>query len=223
MSDIQFGWKAKGQPWPLELIYRHCLIRLNISSENNDFGSNSIKKSTFQKKNPFKCIRKQNRPWSLVGQGQSRIIIWINLLGPTSPMLHTKSQGHLPFGSGEDFLRVYTIYGNGGHLGHVTRTIWTNLGSLSLRSLHMKFDFDWPGGFWKNYVLIYCWDSNISNLGWKVKGKPWPLELSYSHCLIMLNISSENNDIGFNSFQNINFKKISHLNELGSKFDLAVN
>ena len=147
-----------------------------------------LKNQLFKKKNPFKCIRKQNRPWSLVGQGQSRIIIWINLLGPTSPMLHTKSQSHLPFGSGEDFLRVYTIYGNGGHLGHVTRTIWTNLVSLSLRSLHMKFDFDWPGGFWKNYVLIYCWDSNISNLGWKVKGKPWPLELSYSHCLIMLNI-----------------------------------
>ena len=28
--------KLKGQPGPLELIYSHCLIRLNISSENND-------------------------------------------------------------------------------------------------------------------------------------------------------------------------------------------
>ena len=28
--------KLKDQPWPLELIYRHCFIRLNISSENND-------------------------------------------------------------------------------------------------------------------------------------------------------------------------------------------
>ena len=32
-------------------------------------------------------------------------------------MLHTKAQGHWPFGSGEeDSLRVFTIYGRGGHL-----------------------------------------------------------------------------------------------------------
>ena len=36
-------------------------------------------------------------------------------------MLHTKPQGHWPFDSGEeDFWRVFTIYGRGGHLGHVT-------------------------------------------------------------------------------------------------------
>ena len=33
----------------LKLIYSDCLIRFNISSENNDFGFNSIQKSTFQK------------------------------------------------------------------------------------------------------------------------------------------------------------------------------
>ena len=39
-------------------------------------------------------------------------------------MMHTKFQGHRPFGSGEeDFFKVFTIYGNCGHLGHVTRTI----------------------------------------------------------------------------------------------------
>ena len=38
-------------------------------------------------------------------------------------MLHTKFQGHRPFGSGEDFFKVFTIYGHGGHLGHVTWTI----------------------------------------------------------------------------------------------------
>ena len=33
-------------------------------------------------------------------------------------MLHTKSQGHRPPGSGEeDFLRVFTIYGRGSHFG----------------------------------------------------------------------------------------------------------
>ena len=47
-------------------------------------------------------------------------------------------------------------------------------------------------------------------------------EFFYSHFLIRFNISSENNDFGFNSIQKINFSKNSHLNALGSKFDLDV-
>ena len=59
MSDL--GCKVKGQPWSLELIYNHYLIKFNISRENKEFGyktscfkklvqalCNSIKKSTFQ-------------------------------------------------------------------------------------------------------------------------------------------------------------------------------
>ena len=53
----------------------------------------------------------------------------------------------------------------------------------------------------------------MSDLGWKVKGQPWPLELP-------LNISSENNDFSFNSIKKINFSKKSNLNALGSEFDL---
>ena len=41
-------------------------------------------------------------------------------------MLHTKFRGNQPAGSGEDFLRVFTINGHGGHLGHVTSIISTN-------------------------------------------------------------------------------------------------
>ena len=63
-------------------------------------------------------------------------------------MLHIKSRGHWPSGSGEeDFLRVFTIYGRGGHLGHVTKTICTNFHSRLLRGLHMKFEFNWPSGY----------------------------------------------------------------------------
>ena len=37
-------------------------------------------------------------------------------------MLHIKFRENQPAGSGEeDFLRVFTIYGRGGHLGHVTQ------------------------------------------------------------------------------------------------------
>ena len=63
-------------------------------------------------------------------------------------MLHTKSQGHGASGSGEeDFLRVFTIYGLGGHLGNVTKTILTNFRSPILRSLDMKYQFNWPSSF----------------------------------------------------------------------------
>ena len=49
------------------------------------------------------------------------------------------------------------------------------------------------------------------------------LKLIYSHCLIRFNISSENNDFGFNSIkQKSTFQIISHLNALGSKFDFDV-
>ena len=63
----------------------------------------------------------------------------------------------------------------------------------------------------------------MSDLKWKVKGQPWPLGLIYNHCPIRLNISSNYNDFGFNSFQKINISKNSHLNALGNKFDLDVN
>ena len=45
-------------------------------------------------------------------------------------MLHTKFCENRSTGSGEeDFLKVFIIYGRGGHLGHVTWTIYTNFGS----------------------------------------------------------------------------------------------
>ena len=55
-------------------------------------------------------------------------------------MLHTKFQGHRSIGSGvEDFLKVFTIYGHGGHLGHVTLLICINFHSHAPISFHMKF------------------------------------------------------------------------------------
>ena len=63
-------------------------------------------------------------------------------------MLHTKFHGNRPAGSGEEgFLRVVTIYGHGGNLGHGTWTIYTNFGSPFPRRLHIKFGFDWLRGF----------------------------------------------------------------------------
>ena len=100
LMELQYKrpW-LKGQPWPLELIYSHCQIR-----ENNDFGFNSFRKIQ------IKCFRKQIWPWHKVGQCQPKIIIWTNLRGPTSQMLHTKFQGHGPSDSREDFVKAFLQY-----------------------------------------------------------------------------------------------------------------
>ena len=44
-------------------------------------------------------------------------------------MQHAEFRGNRPAGSGEDFLRVFNIYGCGGHLGNVTRMPSTNFRS----------------------------------------------------------------------------------------------
>ena len=63
-------------------------------------------------------------------------------------MLHTKFHGNQPAGSGgEDFLRIFTIYGRGGHLGHVTHMPRTNFHSPYPRRLRIKFGFYLPSGF----------------------------------------------------------------------------
>ena len=55
-------------------------------------------------------------------------------------MLHTMFQGHWSIGSGEeDFVKVFTIYGHGGHVGHVTLLICINFHSYSPSSFHMNF------------------------------------------------------------------------------------
>ena len=44
-------------------------------------------------------------------------------------------------------LKVFTIYGHGGHLGHVTCNLYINFCSHFPRKVHMKFGIDWPIGF----------------------------------------------------------------------------
>ena len=63
-------------------------------------------------------------------------------------MLHVKFQDHRTYSSGEEyFLKVFTIYRHGGHLGHVTWTIYINFLPPLPRRLRIKFGFDWPSGF----------------------------------------------------------------------------
>ena len=54
-------------------------------------------------------------------------------------MLHTKIRGKWPAGSGkEDFRKVSTIYGHGGHLGHVASIISLNFYFNVPKSLQTK-------------------------------------------------------------------------------------
>ena len=62
-------------------------------------------------------------------------------------MLHTKFHGNRPASSGEDFLRVFTIYGHDGHLGHVTSIMSSDLYFLEPESFHTMFGSDRHSSF----------------------------------------------------------------------------
>ena len=63
-------------------------------------------------------------------------------------MLHTRFRRNLPVGIGEEeFLRVFTIYGRGGHLGHVTSIMSSDFHFLVPESFHSKFGSDGQSSF----------------------------------------------------------------------------
>ena len=63
-------------------------------------------------------------------------------------MLHTKFRGNGPAGSGEeDFERVFTIYGHGSYLGHVTSIMSSDFYFLETESFHTKFGSDRQSSF----------------------------------------------------------------------------
>ena len=62
-------------------------------------------------------------------------------------MLHTKFRGNRPAGSGEDFYRVFTICGHGGHLGHGTTIMSSDFHFLVPENVHIKFGSDWQSSF----------------------------------------------------------------------------
>ena len=84
-------------------------------------------------------------------------------------MLHAKFRGNRLAGSGEeDFLRVFTIYGRGGHTDHVTWIIYTNFGYPFLRRFHIKYGFDWSSGFRGD--LLKWWTDGRTTDGRRLDG-----------------------------------------------------
>ena len=95
-------------------------------------------------------------------------------------MLFTLFQGFLFLGSGEDFLRVYTIYGHGGHLDWQTATIRIIFCSPSPRKLDMKYGHNVSLRFsHRSIENVNSWD-----LETKIKGQPLTLTLIYFHVLV---------------------------------------
>ena len=93
-------------------------------------------------------------------------------------MLHTKFHENCPAGSGgEDFLRVFTIYGRGGHLGHVTSIMSSDFHFLAPETLHTKFGSDRHSSSEKiRFEFLY-----VHDLGPRSKND---LDLQYSHTFI---------------------------------------
>ena len=76
----------------------------------------------------------------------------------------------MPSGSGEEgFLKVFAIYGHGGHLGHVTFTIYINFRSPFQRMLHMKSE-RFQRRISLNIMVIYMYMYIAP--GWRQTG-PW--------------------------------------------------
>ena len=89
------------------------------------------------------------------------------------------------------FLKVFTIYGPGSHLGNVTLNIWKkNHPNIPWR-LHRKFGFKQP----RKRSL------KMLNLG--VSEWPWPWLVINHHVLIYLTIFTNFHHTGFNSFLEI--------------------
>ena len=63
-------------------------------------------------------------------------------------MLHAKFRGNRPASSGEEyFYRVFTIYGYGGHLDHVTSIMSSDFHFLVPERFHAKFGSDRQSSF----------------------------------------------------------------------------
>ena len=62
-------------------------------------------------------------------------------------MLHTAFVEIGPPVLEKKIFKVFTIYGHGSHLGHVTWTVYINFRSPFPRRLPIKFGFDWLSGF----------------------------------------------------------------------------
>ena len=105
---------------------------------------------------PIQMHREANL--TLLWKGQMSIYhIYFSNFGrpPVPDDLHKDSAPRHPRFWRRRFLKVFTIYGHGGHLGQWTATILAILCSPNLRRPHMKFEQNWLRGF-RGEVVWKC-------------------------------------------------------------------
>ena len=101
----------------------------------------------FLKVFPIQMHREANLTLPLKGQTSTYDNSFSNVGRP--PVPNDSCKGSAPRHSRfwrRRFLKVFTIYGRGGHLGQRTTTILAIFRSPTLRRLHMKFEQNWPWG-----------------------------------------------------------------------------
>ena len=168
----------------LAIFHSADLRRLNMKFEQHWLSGfrgevlwNSQKFSYSNVRGSYKCIGKQTWPCRKKVKCQRTTIFLATLVDLSSPMIWAKIQLQGILGSGEeDFLKVVTIYGHGGHLGQRTATILAIFCFPTLRWRHTKLEHNWLRGFREEIV----WNSqqfSHSNLwgSYKCIGKrTWP-------------------------------------------------
>ena len=111
---------------------------------------------------PFKCMgliqthREANLTLPQKGQTSTYDNFYSNFGRPPVPDDSCKDSAlRLPRFWIRSFLKNFTIYGHGGHLGHRTATILAIFRFPSLRRLQMKFEQNWLSGF-RGEVVWKC-------------------------------------------------------------------
>ena len=91
-----------------------------------------------------KNLRDQILPCHKIGHEQPRVIIYIYFKELSPKLLHTTFQGNRSSGSGEEFLNVFMMFGQGGHLGQVNWTKSLNVICPLAWRLHIKYKWNCP-------------------------------------------------------------------------------
>ena len=134
-------------------MYDHYFSNFGSPSVPEDICKDSAKRHArfwrrrFLKIFPIQCIGKQTWPCRKKGQTSTYDNSFSNVGRPPIPDDFCKGSAprHSQFWR-RRFLKVFTIYGRGGHLGQRTATILAIFRSPTLRRLHMKFEQNWPRG-----------------------------------------------------------------------------
>ena len=165
--------KVKKWPRPSILTYLHNFMQFQVT------GCKSSEKSTVFTFSYRKNLSYQIWPCRKIGQGQPTVNHLNKLWWAGSHRCYIPSFMEIdpPVPEKKIFEGFLNIYGHGSHLGHVTSIMSINFHFLVPESLHIKFGFDWPSGFWEKQVLSF-----VCKWPWaKVKKWPWPSILTYVH------------------------------------------